>query len=182
MKQANRMVGASVIGAAMLIGLSTPPAQAAVISEGFSIFFGEDEFFEPLPPFDPGLGQLTGESILLSGTASVSFGSGPANIFVLLYEFVDQHTFGFFGNPRGIPISIDLSFPSPPGPDFDVLTTRGIEPDFNRVINTTVLRGEVKYFYTPNAIPEASSWVMLMLGFLGLGLAGWRHRRTACNV
>src|ERR1700722_11813304 len=31
MKQANRMVGASVIGAAMLIGLSTPPAQAGYV-------------------------------------------------------------------------------------------------------------------------------------------------------
>jgi hypothetical protein len=30
--------------------------------------------------------------------------------------------------------------------------------------------------------PEPSTWAMMLLGFAGLGLAGWRHRRTACNV
>ena len=31
-------------------------------------------------------------------------------------------------------------------------------------------------------VPEPSTWAMMALGFAGLGLAGWRHRRTACNV
>jgi PEP-CTERM motif len=31
-------------------------------------------------------------------------------------------------------------------------------------------------------VPEPSTWAMMLLGFAGLGLAGWRHRRTACNV
>ena len=39
--------------------------------------------------------------------------------------------------------------------------------------NFTLLIGEV---------PEPSTWAMMLLGFAGLGLAGWRHRRTACNV
>ena len=32
---------------------------------------------------------------------------------------------------------------------------------------------------TARAIPEPSTWAMMLLGFAGLGLAGWRHRRTA---
>jgi hypothetical protein len=39
--------------------------------------------------------------------------------------------------------------------------------------NFTLVIGEV---------PEPSTWAMMLLGFAGLGLAGWRHRRTACNV
>jgi hypothetical protein len=35
---------------------------------------------------------------------------------------------------------------------------------------------------TPSAVPEPSTWAMMALGFAGLGLAGWRHRRTARNV
>jgi hypothetical protein len=36
------------------------------------------------------------------------------------------------------------------------------------------------------AVPEPSMWAMMLLGFTGLGLAGFRsvgrHRRTTCNV
>ena len=36
------------------------------------------------------------------------------------------------------------------------------------------------------AVPEASTWAMMLLGFAGLGLGGfrsvWRSRRTTCNV
>jgi hypothetical protein len=39
--------------------------------------------------------------------------------------------------------------------------------------NFTLLIGEV---------PEPSTWAMMLLGFAGLGLAGWRHRRTTCDV
>jgi hypothetical protein len=28
-------------------------------------------------------------------------------------------------------------------------------------------------------VPEPSTWAMMLVGFAGLGLAGWRHRRTA---
>jgi PEP-CTERM motif len=31
-------------------------------------------------------------------------------------------------------------------------------------------------------LPEPTTWMMMLIGFAGLGLAGWRHRRTACNV
>jgi hypothetical protein len=39
--------------------------------------------------------------------------------------------------------------------------------------NFTLVIGEV---------PEPSTWAMMLLGFAGLGLAGWRHRRTTCDV
>ena len=60
MKQANRMVGASVIGAAMLIGLSAPPAQAGYVVDLTQV--GGDVVATGSGPID-----LTGLSFGISG-------------------------------------------------------------------------------------------------------------------
>jgi hypothetical protein len=44
------------------------------------------------------------------------------------------------------------------------------------------LTGSITYDYTPATppIPEPSTWAMMLVGFAGLGYAGWRaQRRTA---
>jgi hypothetical protein len=172
------------IAIGLSLALLSAPANAAVYVEDFSTGVSSaTEARTSFLPFDVQLGQLEEESILLSGTASVSLGSGPAGIVVLVSDPDVTRQFGFFafsGNPRAIPISIDWSFPaSNSGPAIDDLEIEGISSDFNRVINDTPLRGEVEYFYAPNAgvVPEASSWVMLLVGFLGLGLRGAKRRR-----
>jgi hypothetical protein len=33
-----------------------------------------------------------------------------------------------------------------------------------------------------NSVPEASTWAMMLLGFVGLGLAGYRARRAAVSI
>jgi hypothetical protein len=167
---------------ALSLALAAASAQASVYVESLntgvsSATIGLAQF----APFDVQLGQLEEESILLSGTGSVSLGSGPADIVVLLTpNFGSQAAFGFHGNPQAIPISIDWSFPAMNSwPVVDSFRIEGISPDFNRVVNDTPLSGEVEYFYTPNAstVPEASTWMMLLSGFALIGAMGWRRSR-----
>ena len=55
-----------------------------------------------------------------------------------------------------------------------------IEDDVGRIevaanilgLNTTV----------PTAVPEPSTWAMMLLGFAGLGFAGWRGRRKTAGA
>jgi hypothetical protein len=35
---------------------------------------------------------------------------------------------------------------------------------------------------TGAVIPEPSTWAMMLLGFAGLGFAGWRHARQASRA
>jgi PEP-CTERM motif len=37
-------------------------------------------------------------------------------------------------------------------------------------------------FTLTTVVPEPSTWAMMLLGFAGLGLVGWRRRPTTCNV
>jgi phospholipase/lecithinase/hemolysin len=37
-------------------------------------------------------------------------------------------------------------------------------------------------YATLTATPEPSQWAMILIGFVGLSLAGWRARRTAANA
>jgi hypothetical protein len=32
------------------------------------------------------------------------------------------------------------------------------------------------------AVPEPSTWIMMLAGFAGLGMAGWRARRMAISI
>jgi hypothetical protein len=36
--------------------------------------------------------------------------------------------------------------------------------------------------FTGTVVPEGSTWVMMAIGFAGLGLAGWRSRKTAAHA
>jgi hypothetical protein len=152
---------------ALSLALAASPAPAAVFREDISTEISSDQYFPTsFAPFDVGLGQLGEETILLSGTASVSYGTGPASfgVYLVTDDFGDVAQaagFGFYGDPQSIPISIDWSFPAfNSGVDF--FETETISSNFNRVVNRTQLSGEVEYFYTPNAstVPEASTWAM----------------------
>jgi PEP-CTERM motif len=60
------------------------------------------------------------------------------------------------------------SFGLTPGTTFETAWGNGANQNFTLVIGAST-------------VPEPSTWAML-LGFAGLGLAGWRHRRITCNA
>ena len=93
MKQANRMVGASVIGAAMLIGLSTPPAQAGYVVD-----------------------------LTQQGSDVVATGSGPIDLTGLTFFSTDNFS-GPEITPNGgdDPINMDI-LTGPRGQPFDIYT------------------------------------------------------------
>ena len=208
MKQANRMVGASAIGAAMLIGLSASARAAYVVDltetggnvvatgsgaidlTGLesNVLTGGMAFLNPSlgairtgpPPFTP----IEGYDAVNGFTGPANFGSGGAIVASSGSGDPVSFFFGFSPSdneldvPQGYVSNSALSDTSTyNGQTFSSL---GATPGVYKWTwgtganqNFTLVIGEV---------PEPSTWAMMLLGFAGLGLAGWRHRRTACNV
>jgi hypothetical protein len=47
------------------------------------------------------------------------------------------------------------------------------------IVNNAFMCGSIT---SPSSVPELSSWVMMLTGFSGLGLAGWRRGRRQAAV
>lgn len=208
MKQANRIVGASAIGAVMLIGLSAPPAQAGYVvtltQEGGDVvatgsgpidltglsFVGGGGGPGP-PAMNPTeLTIITGAAavtdVYIGATGPTSFGSG-----------------GFTSVSSGSGDQVGIDGINQPGIDGVIRVPSGYVSD-SPLSDTATYASQTfaslgatpgRYEWTwgsganqnftldiGTVVPEPSTWVMMALGFAGLGLAGWRHRRTACNV
>jgi hypothetical protein len=207
MKQANRMVGASAISAVMLIGLSAPPAQAGyvvtleqvggdVVATGSGAIdltgLSLDINFSGLASMIPSIGQiLTGPALPDSSnidvytgitpiTGPANFGSGPGALANSGNgDIVGVH--GFFGEivvPGGYVSGGSLSDTS--SYDARTFSSLGVTP--GRYEWTWGSGANQNFTLVIGTVPEPSTWAMMLLGFAGLGLAGWRHRRTACNV
>jgi len=208
MKQANRMVRGSAIGAAMLIGLSASARAGYVVDltetggnvvatgsgaidlTGLesNVLTGGMAFLNPSlgairtgpPPFTP----IEGYDAVNGFTGPANFGSGGAIVASSGSGDPVSFFFGFSASdneldvPQGYVSNSALSDTSTyNGQTFSSL---GATPGVYKWTwgtganqNFTLVIGEV---------PEPSTWAMMLLGFAGLGLAGWRHRRTACNV
>ena len=156
------------------------PIQAAagnpiVTDVGASPFysFGASPFYEPIYLFavntqDPATGQteeLTGgfvQSPFYIITGSGSFGLIPPNSDASEYIGVDTDTSGFFSDT----LVFDLFSLAIGGPPYNV-TALGEE-----LVTIEAL------VYGPGFVPEPSTWAMLVLGFAGLGYAGYRRAKA----
>ena len=204
MKQANRMVGASVIGATMLIGLCTPPAQAAfvvdltqegsnVVATGsgsinltdLSLFISGGHVSGQM---DPSLGVMIigpisitlddaytgitgpknfgsgGETFASSGSGDLASVGGAGGIIDVPHGYVS-----------GTTLSDSMTF------DSATFASLGVTPGTYKWTWGSGANAD-SFTLTTTVVPEPSTWGMMLLGFAGLGLAGWRHRRTTCNV
>jgi hypothetical protein len=204
MKQANRMVGASAIGAAMLIGLSASARAGYVVDltetggnvvatgsgaidlTGLesNVLTGGMAFLNPSlgairtgpPPFTP----IEGYDAVNGFTGPANFGSGGAIVASSGSGDPVSFFFGFSASdneldvPQGYVSNSALSDTSTyNGQTFSSL---GATPGVYKWTwgtganqNFTLVIGEV---------PEPSTWAMMLVGFAGLGFAGYRKSKS----
>jgi hypothetical protein len=126
--------------------------------------------------------QLSPDAFAFTGVLPVGdYGSNTNILFVPESTSGDLTTPGFtdfFGAAYTTDIGVDLSFAaqSATGPYVIVLNNSSQNPLGERFV-----AGSDEIMVTSfSTVPEASTWVMLCLGFAGLGLAGaMRGRKTA---
>ena len=64
----------------------------------------------------------------------------------------------------------------------DAISLNNLAPDWLRVGTDIVGAGRrfnAAFSLTGTVVPEPSTWAMMLLGFAGLGFAGYRHARKA---
>jgi hypothetical protein len=122
----------------------------------------------------------TGQAITLSGLSGVT-GASVTDTLALFGEFkVSSFT------PTSVVLTHTLSSPATIGPfsgpvtfgtlvvDSSVLTTGAV--DYSIETSSGTFTGTVDGPAT-TAVPEASIWAMMLVGFAGLGYAGYRRAR-----
>ena len=132
-----------------------------------------------------GKGSVTGEEVQFDVTFSTPF-TLPADhyFFVPQVEVTDADgNFFWLSAPKPI---VPPGTPFPPGfTDLQSWTRdANLDPDWLRV-GTDIVGGvtpptfNAAFSLTGNTVPEPSTWAMMLLGFAGLGFAGYRHGRKA---
>jgi hypothetical protein len=206
MKFVKRILGAA-IGGTMLIGLSAPSAEAGYVvdltQEGSNVVANGSGAIDLtgltfVHTFSGGPGEIIPHEFILSGfTQAIGIGAGLGAID--LYSGVTEPAnfgsggltkassttgdpvgiFGALGVPQGYasdsPLSDSATYLSQtfsslgatPG-TYKWTWGSGANQSFTLVIGT--------------AVPEPSTWVMMVLGFAGLAWAGWRGGRVIRTV
>lgn len=86
---------------------------------------------------------------------------------------------GFGGAAQTNPLNMDTFYQI-----FATVPGKSYTYSFDYSNNTAGLPGTTNslLIVTPGTVPEPSTWAMLLLGFVGLGLAGYRARRAAVSI
>jgi PEP-CTERM motif-containing protein len=162
---------------AVLIVAAPAAARTATLTEDFTIdISGPDSSFflsTPFAKFDPSLGTLTEISEKVTGTTTLTteFGLPPTLQLSLSLLPAVQHF-----SSEGV-INIDLTGASTDAARLANVTGEGttnerlVTEDATAIgiFAPATLDGEITYQY--NAIPEASTWAMIVMGFAGLAFA-----------
>lgn len=194
----------SFIAAAMLCAASVSASAATFFVDAQSDIFLAGQV--SVPSFDGGAGSLppsidvsAGQTLNISATgiASCCSGSSPSgpgglggSSSILGYGNVGSYSgvqfplagvfLGTPGTPNPFAIGDSGSFVVPTGatklyfglPDaFGFSGSPGFYADNTGGFNVTV-----------SAVPETSTWIMILLGFAGLGFAGYRKSKSAAAV
>ena len=131
-----------------------------------------------------GDGLVTGEEVKVNITFTTPFTLAADHyFFVPQVEVADldaDHPRNFLWLSAAKPIEAPGT-PLPPGFTDLQSWTRDemLDPDWLRVGSDIVGAGafNAAFSLTGNTVPEPSTWAMMLLGFAGLGFAGWRHAR-----
>jgi hypothetical protein len=142
----------------------------------------------PLPNIQTqGNGPVTGEEVQFSVNFTTPFTLPADQYFFVPQVQLDNGDFFWLSAPRPI---VSPGTPFPPGfTDLQSWTRDdsdgGIAPDWLRIGTDIVGKNADGVAPTFNAVfslsgsvvPEPSTWAMMLLGFAGLGFAGYRHAR-----
>jgi hypothetical protein len=133
-----------------------------------------------------GNGPLTGEEVQFGVTFTTPFLLSAGHyFFVPQVEMTDPSgNFFWLSAPRPI---VPPGTPFPPGfTDLQSWTrddnpAGNIQPDWLRVGTDIVGAGSFNATFSLNGsvVPEPSTWALMLLGFAGLGFAGYRHAKRA---
>jgi hypothetical protein len=103
-----------------------------------------------------------------SQQAAAQFNNG---VFSGLFYISD---FEYGGNPYQLQIH---------GGSLSIVPIVDGQPTFNRLVNGFVNGGLSNFQpYAVSAVPEPTTWAMLLIGFAGLGFAGYRTARRSVSI
>jgi hypothetical protein len=127
-----------------------------------------------------GNGPLTGEEVRFNITFTQPFDLPANHYFFVPQVEVSDPTGNFYWLSAPRPI-VPPGTPFPPGfTDLQEWTRdQFLEPDWLRVGTDIVGAGTFNATFSVmgNTVPEPSTWVMMLFGFAGLGLIGYRQTR-----
>jgi PEP-CTERM motif len=197
----NRIAGAAAIGVAVLIDLFAPPVQAGYVvdltQQGSNVIASGSGAFDLT-----GLtyqGTNGGPKGLLNPSGGlIAVGSGEED-FYLVPTISGPGTFGSGGftppsSTTGDPVDMSDPFLGVPQGYVSDSNLAGTSTFLNQTFSSLgVTPGNYTWFWGTGAnqdfmlhipapgtvIPEPSTWAMMLLGFAGLGFAGYRASRKA---
>jgi hypothetical protein len=137
-----------------------------------------------------GDGPVTGEETVFNITFTTPFLLPADHYFFVPQVQVTGGEFLWLSAPKPI---VPPGIPFPPGfTDLqswtrDDISPNNLAPDWLRVGTDIVGKNangvaptfNAAFSLSGSAVPEPSTWAMMLLGFAGLGFAGWRHGRKA---
>jgi hypothetical protein len=193
-----RTASVAVVATALIAMTTLSAAADQIITESFSVTIpnspvpdGVQPFVQfnstPFPLFDPATGLLKSVNVSLSGSVSVASLLADPNIALILRggtPAIDSDILHVSGT-SDIQLSGNdqNSFYMGTG-DTQLLLLMGSgdnTPNASLISSDGPLNGVVIYTYAlPTlAIPETPTWAAMLVGFAGLGIAGYRATRKA---
>ena len=127
----------------------------------------------PLPGiFTGGNGPVTGQEVEFDVTFATPFTLPADHYFFVPQVQLDNGDFLWLSAPKTIPAPADLQ---------SWTRDAALEPDWLRVGTDIVGAGQfnASFSLSGSPVPEPSTWAMMLLGFAGLGFAGYRRARMA---
>jgi hypothetical protein len=168
-----------------LTGLSDGAAHTIALTPTLSLFTQEfsGSFSITTPTTLPHTPQQCGTTgLCLSGTFTDAVMSGFLGGFALTLFDSTPPTSGlaFASDPLAIPASAlaDDRAMSLAKTDLTSPVTDDCSSPVGCTLGTTSANVSGTFSATPGTVPESSTWVMMILGFAGLGAAGFRSSRT----
>ena len=174
-----------------LLATASAPASAAQIVENFTISVSgdADQLFlsTPFDLFDPSLGTLTGVSESVSGSLTWSPGDSDQELLLALAKqarasFSSVRSGRFSSHQRQSERRGGFQDPAFIGTGTTQESLSAAQSPGIGTLSGDSLTGQVTYNYTPAAVPEPSTWAMMLVGFAGLGYAVVRRKPARRSV